>query len=251
MLAKQFKQGDAESYDMAQRAWYQYRHDIQISNYKHKLQNLLTAFTSLKNYLLQNSLTPSDFITGVTVNTVAVWDTVGSLGIPDFEFDDKRAEVKDAFSFADLNLSSKVANGLHALALDEMRLLFTPTLWNKRANIKQVIFPGAHSDVGGGYVETGLSDGALKWMIDELASLGVLFNADSQNIKPSATDSAHQPWQALTRAEIGRRRFSVDSGLQAHQSLLDRLNQHVSHNVDKTGKPAELKRYAPANWPPV
>ncbi|MFB7575307.1 phospholipase effector Tle1 domain-containing protein [Streptomyces sp. NPDC056165] len=31
---------------------------------------------------------------------------------------------------------------------------------------KQVWFPGSHMDVGGGHRETGLSDGALQWMIE-------------------------------------------------------------------------------------
>lgn len=246
LLKKKFEQGDAESYDMAQRAWYQYRSDIPVSNYKHKLQNLLTAFTSLQNFVLQNTLGPSDFISGVTVNTVAVWDTVGSLGIPDFEFDDKRAEVKDAFSFADLNLSNKVANGLHALALDEMRLLFTPTLWNKRTNIKQVVFPGAHSDVGGGYVEAGLSDGALVWMINELKALNVAFAPNLPiTIAPNALAVAHKPWGKIVKAvgQIGERIFADDGSVTAHQSLLDRRMQMVEHDLGE-----QKTQYNPKNW---
>lgn len=246
LLAKKFKQGDAESYDMAQRAWYQYRSDIQITNYKHKLLNFFTAFTSLKSFLLQYTLEPSDFIAGVTVNTVAVWDTVGSLGIPDFEFGDKRTEVKDAFSFADLNLSSKVANGLHAVALDEMRLLFTPTLWNKRANIKQVVFPGAHADVGGGYVESGLSDGALVWMINELTQLNTVFAASLPvSIVPNALAIAHKPWGKIVKVvgQIGERIFPKDGSVTAHQSLLDRRMQTVQHDVGELKTP-----YNPGNW---
>ena len=43
-----------------------------------------------------------------------------------------------------------------------MRGAFQATLWTKvepGRDVKQVWFPGVHSDVGGGYVETGLSDG--------------------------------------------------------------------------------------------
>ena len=245
LLAKKFKQGDSESYDMAQRAWYQYRHSIEISNYKHKLQNFVTAFTSLKNYLLQNTLVAADFVPDVGVKCVAVWDTVGALGIPDFEFDDKRAEVKDAFSFADLNLSNKVANGLHAVALDEMRLLFWPTLWNKRVNIKQVVFPGAHSDVGGGYPEAGLSDGALVWMIDELAQLNVSFNQTlAASIVPNALAPGHKPWEKIVKiANLGVRSFPADGSVIAHQSLTDRHLQMVEHNVKE-----ERMRYNPKNW---
>jgi len=32
-----------------------------------------------------------------------------------------------------------------------------------------VWFPGSHQDVGGGNLHTGLSDGALQWMIERIA----------------------------------------------------------------------------------
>ena len=36
-----------------------------------------------------------------------------------------------------------------------------------RPGLKQLYFPGAHSDVGGSYDDRGLSDCSLKWMLDE------------------------------------------------------------------------------------
>ena len=42
-------------------------------------------------------------------------------------------------------------NGFHAVAVDEERVDFTPTLWDDRDGVVQVLFPGAHADVGGGY----------------------------------------------------------------------------------------------------
>jgi hypothetical protein len=52
-----------------------------------------------------------------------------------------------------------------------------PTLWSKLPDapatqrLEQVWFPGAHSNVGGGYAEHGLSDVALAWMADRLEPL--------------------------------------------------------------------------------
>ena len=73
-------------------------------------------------------------------------------------------------------------HGRHAISIDEMRANFTPTLWDPDpARIVQVLFPGAHADVGGGYTtsnrESGLSDGARLWMTGELRALGVEFAA--------------------------------------------------------------------------
>jgi glutathione S-transferase len=53
--------------------------------------------------------------------------------------------------------------------------VFAPTYWTARQGITQTIFPGAHSDVGGGYAETGLSDGALHWMLGRLTGVGIDF----------------------------------------------------------------------------
>lgn len=248
VLATKYQQGDTESYDMAQRAWYSYRSGIQYEKYTHKLQNLFTAFTSIQNYLLSASLSESDFIKHVPIKLVGVWDTVGSLGIPDFEFSDKRAEVKDAFSFADLDLSPKVQYGLHAIALDEARMLFTPTLWNPRNGVEQVVFPGAHSDVGGGYAEHGLSDGALQWMIAGLQQHGAYFKPHIQEIKPDAEATAHRPWKQLVKLGngLGKRVFYQKDKLLAHPSLLKRLGKLVAHDVGEAKMP-----YQPSNWPPM
>jgi len=51
------------------------------------------------------------------IASVVVWDTVGAMGIPKFNVQNK--ELVDAFRFADELLSKKVRLGLHAIALDE------------------------------------------------------------------------------------------------------------------------------------
>jgi hypothetical protein len=111
------------------------------------------------------------------IEAVAVWDTVGALGIP--KFDGQHVAV-DLFQFADRALTATVRFGRHAIPIDEQREEFTPTLWNPDANrIVQILFPGAHADVGGGYAltgnESGLSDGALLWIDRELKILGLRF----------------------------------------------------------------------------
>jgi hypothetical protein len=105
----------------------------------------------------------------VPIRFIGVWDTVGALGIPD---DMAFLNLLDGFhdyTFHDTELSNGIQTARHAIAMDERRASFQPTLWTdvKDRDVKQVWFPGVHSDVGGGYAETGLSDGALKWMIGE------------------------------------------------------------------------------------
>ena len=136
-----------------------------------------------------------DFISNIPVQTVAVWDTVGSMGLPLYIRDQRR----DAFSFVDTKLSPLVAHGFHAMALDERRRDFPVTRWDERAGIEQVWFAGCHADVGGGYpaAECGLSDLALQWMMAKLTEQGLRF-ASPLSYTPDLThytQDFHKPWE--------------------------------------------------------
>jgi hypothetical protein len=130
----------------------------------------------------------------VPIRFLGVWDTVGALGIPDdMAFLNLIDNLRD-HTFHDTVLNPAVQTARHAVALDEMRATFQPTLWTAAAaqDVKQVWFPGVHSDVGGGYRETGLSDGALKWMIGESEKCGLAFNARMvDQIEPDPLDVLH------------------------------------------------------------
>ena len=111
------------------------------------------------------------------VNFLGVFDTVGALGVPG---------LQAAPRFHDVQLSGQVLRARHALAIDETRLKFAPTFWEapegeadaptEDPRVKQVWFEGAHSDVGGGYRDTGLSDTSLLWMAREAHDAGLVFD---------------------------------------------------------------------------
>ncbi|MEO5829281.1 MAG: DUF2235 domain-containing protein, partial [Rhodanobacter sp.] len=101
----------------------------------------------------------------VGIHFIGVWDTVGSLGIPDTAswFPYARA----SYQFHDTELSKIVKYAYQALALDEHRADFSPAVWtrnpytikpgesltskkNEQIDIEQRWFIGSHSDVGGG-----------------------------------------------------------------------------------------------------
>ena len=109
------------------------------------------------------------------ISFVGVWDTVGALGIP-FSFLgllDRRDE------FYDTKIGPNVHIARHAMAIDERRSDFEPTIWQQRpgADVSQVWFAGAHGNVGGGLSRQGkkggLSDIALAWMIREAQAAGL------------------------------------------------------------------------------
>lgn len=108
----------------------------------------------------------------VAIEVIGVWDTVGALGIPISLFSPLDHLL---FRFYDTALHPNVRFGYHALAIDEKRESFTPTLWDAREGIEQVWFAGVHADIGGGYNETGLSDLTLAWMLTKVQPHGLLF----------------------------------------------------------------------------
>ncbi len=113
------------------------------------------------------------------IKFMGVWDTVAALGIPVKGIDvivDKIPFFRHRFQ--DLRLSDGVENAYHALAIDDERKTFGPTLWDTELEdyqqMKQVWFCGMHTDVGGGYPEQSLSNIPLVWMTQMAVNHGLL-----------------------------------------------------------------------------
>ncbi|KAK4463879.1 hypothetical protein QBC42DRAFT_304483 [Cladorrhinum samala] len=117
--------------------------------------------------------------TEIRIKALAVWDTVGTLGIPPAPVIGVRGSA-DQWRFTNTQISAKVENAFQALALDEPRYAFRPSLWERApgsaTNLKQVWFPGNHANVGGGWWDQQISDITLAWMCDQLSPLGLEFN---------------------------------------------------------------------------
>ena len=165
----------------------------------------------------------------IGIHFIGVWDTVGALGIPSHLGVLKLLEEPDKYKFHDTTLSDLVAHGRHAIALDEMRGSFQATLWTKVKpghDVKQVWFPGVHSDVGGGYRETGLSNGALKWMIEEAAGQGLGFNAAmTKQIAPDFRSHLHDSLDGVFKFLPSVPRSAPplhEAGVRLHASLVER-----------------------------
>lgn len=131
------------------------------------------------------------------VHFIGVWDTVGSLGIPDNLGLLNLWDSPHRYAFHDVRLNPHIRFARHAIALDENRGPFAPTLWEPDGrgpdqDLQQVWFPGSHLDVGGGHPEKGLSDAALRWMVEEAQKAGIVFDEDLlRQVTPSCTDVMH------------------------------------------------------------
>lgn len=117
------------------------------------------------------------------INFLGVWDTVGALGIPLKWLN----SLNQKYEFHDVKISSQIKYAYHALSVDEKRQVFKPTLWEINPTStklpepqvsEQVWFPGVHSNIGGGYKDSGLSDIALKWMMEKAGDTELQFDEE-------------------------------------------------------------------------
>lgn len=259
LLKTSFKSGSQESYQAATDAWFYYRNTVKVKD-EDLLADLMTAVLnkglwSLVKSVFNPHLSSDDFIAVDHIASVAVWDTVGAMGIPKFNIQNK--ELVDAFRFADEVLSKKVRLGLHAIALDEKRELFKPTLWNAGGNVLQRVFIGGHADVGGGYTEKGLSDIALEWMVTQLTQAPLLIGSPAlfapnynTKLQPNFKAPAHQELHNLAKYI---RQFKPSSQIEAHASIKQRkgAGNVVHRRDDEHNKDYDVRPYDPTNWPPV
>ena len=111
------------------------------------------------------------------VRFLGVFDTVASMGVPNL---DKNDMPRSDVVFENQFISPHIQEALHLVSIDENRVVFQPTLMNAEEDrVTEVWFPGAHSDVGGGFWYDGLSDTTLQFMLEHIKrrQLGVtLYN---------------------------------------------------------------------------
>lgn len=197
-----------------------------------------TAFQAYRNKdqraALLAELNKTYAMDGAKIAMVGVWDTVGALGIPAI-FGGVSSIL---YGFLDTSLNPRVLNAYHAVAIDERRNEFPPTLWTSPPapgqKVEQVWFCGVHSDVGGGEPpdetpETALSDITLAWIMDKASALGLKIDRDVQTqyalpLDPKyALDTLHSSWNLLWGFPKGR---SIAADACIADSVVVRCQHH-------------------------
>lgn len=180
----------------------------------------------------------TDDLVQLRIAYLGVWDTVGALGVP--RHLQWLAFFNRKFMFHDTTLSGFVERARHAVATDERRRSFEPSLWTNLDDLnapdpgarryEQLFFPGTHSAVGGGGPVRGLSDAALEWIIDGARESDLAFDRDDQSpIFSLLPDHRAQLFNAIgkMRWSIGDRLMGV--GLRDRSfPEMDRLAIHPS-----------------------
>jgi uncharacterized protein (DUF2235 family) len=192
------------------------------------------------------------------IHFVGVWDTVGALGIP---VDGVRLPLVKLWSFHDTRLSRYVRFAYHALAIDERRGPFKPTLWEqheeaKGQTLEQVWFTGVHCDVGGGYSEPALAEIPLLWMVGRARAAGLAFVPDrlvkpddgldedlrhlGVQVAPDALGRMHESLKGFYRLFRRRPRRITGDGASVGSSAIRRRDQTGGYD------PPELAKYLAA-----
>lgn len=135
----------------------------------------------------------------INIKMVGVWDTVGALGVPGSLIP---GISRSTLGFLHTGLRQSILNAYHAVAIDEHRGKFAPTLWTKLSSteavprlvecVEQRWFAGAHANVGGGYFSDPLSQPSLRWIMSKAKRLGLRVTEDlvsDENINSKIADS--------------------------------------------------------------
>ena len=174
------------------------------------------------------------------VRFVGVFDTVASIGVPNLEDEQKpRTQVV----FENMTVSSHVQEALHLLSIDETRIAFQPTLMNKEGRVTEVWFPGAHSDVGGGFAKRGLSDIAMRFMVDQMRKRDIgltIQEPDEVDLAKivvakgkygySIDDIAIRP-NHLDKLHVKKRIWPFSKLTLDHRNVRVNVNDHMSNNI--------------------
>ncbi len=200
--------------------------------------NLVPYVSKIYNSSDNDTLT-QDFKTTsaqeIPIHFIGVFDTVASLGW-----------IYDYKNFFDDTIHTNVRYGYHALAIDEKRNKFYPSLWDESEKadsqtieIKQVWFAGVHSDIGGNYPEDGLAKITLKWMLEKAIACELLLANEDEHAKipyePAAPMHESFTWNWKP---FGKKIRAIPENAIIHKSVFERKDNPKCN-------------YNPSNIPPI
>jgi uncharacterized protein (DUF2235 family) len=175
----------------------------------------------------------------ITIDFVGVWDTVGALGLPLSLFSLLNSR---RYQFHDARLCPIIRHAYHALAIDEQRRTFQPTLWKSPSPdqvLEQRWFAGVHTNVGGGYEHDGLANCSLHWMKDKAVALGLAVDKQFLSFyRPWFGDELRTSMTWFYRL-LGRQLRTIRTGCDTYE-VIDESVQQRQHHVAAAYHPANV-----------
>lgn len=182
-----------------------------------------------------------------SIRFLGVFDTVGALGIPVSALSFLTAR---RHRFHDVRLCPIIEHAYHALAIDEKRKAFEPTLWQSESQIseermQQVWFAGVHSNIGGGYDPDGLANLPLHSVKKRAAAKGLAFDETFlANYRPNSSGDLRNSVKGIFRVgETESRKIGAgkNSNETVHSSAYQRMRKsELEYSPDNV--PAESKK---------
>src|SRR5262245_11517767 len=211
---------------------------------------------------------------GVKIKFIGVYDTVGALGVP---LAGAQRINEPIVGFHDTSFGDLIEHAVHALAVDERRGPYMPTLWTLPAgtsllatqSVLQVWFPGVHSDIGGGYSDKGIGNITWDFMMRQAARRGLVIDPAEPTprvdceVLPAQHESFDEKWQKLSaelrcvsesRRMVGPtvigpngQTLTAAGEVRLHPSVVDRLGKSCTTILAESPDRRSTGSYAPAN----
>jgi uncharacterized protein (DUF2235 family) len=198
----------------------------------------------------------------VPIEVVAVWDTVGALGVPAFHIS---GVSRSTFGFLHTGLRLSIRHGFHALAIDEHRAAFSPTLWTVRRpkdpnapvakprlleSVEQRWFIGAHANVGGGCESDLLAQIPLRWVMRKASLRGLSFRTDVEldgNSNEAPISDSYREFMRRAYSWISPRYYRPIAAPQTETE--DAVESTVNETIDRSvfDRWRVLSSYRPPN----
>ncbi|WP_168204171.1 DUF2235 domain-containing protein [Aliikangiella coralliicola] len=196
----------------------------------------------------------------VEISFLGVWDTVLSLGGRVLKVSHRKFHLEDM-------PANCIRHVRHALAIDEKRSDFLPAIWKAPAtsqqDLKQRWFAGVHSNIGGGYVNDGLANITLRWMVKEIEELQLGLKFDKSFLAFYRGYPQDKLIESKTLGYVikdgvlfrkGRREIYLtsdpeyqNSGLEIHDTAIQRMLNHPLEVNNNKARYSRLEKYRPQN----
>lgn len=214
----------------------------------------------------------------VPVAYMGIFDTVGQRGLPS-GLGPLSDRINQKYGFHSTKLGSTVAAARHAVAIDEARFAFPPTLWDNIDELnapyrlttephelpyQQRWFPGTHGDIGGGGGDASaasLADFTLAWVVDGAEAMGLAFDRTPGSplrealarLDAASPDQRPRGFDKLSPFSWPVRRRRIIDGLKRKETVdrggtVERI--HLSTALRVGALEASGKRYRPSNLRP-
>lgn len=184
----------------------------------------------------------------IPISYIGIFDTVGQRGLPS-GLGPLTDLCNRRFEFHSTELGDNIAAARHAVAIDERRFAFPPTLWTnlealnrpfvelgvpqEQLPYQQRWFPGGHGDVGGGAPNARLADIPLAWIADGAMQAGLNIDvsegtplgpaARAELLDPTAPFAQKKGWGLRTRKlPVARRSAPEEAVALLHQAAAER-----------------------------